>query len=79
MDLVVTDLMYTGTELMYPHADASRAELRRLGLLDGSPEPHLTAKGRDWLKALGDIETQEVSDLGEQAADLILSTSGIIR
>ena len=50
-----------------------------MGLLDGSPEPHLTAKGRDWLKALEDIETQEVSDLGEQAADLVLSTNGLFR
>ncbi len=71
------DLMYTGTEQMYPQG--TRAELRQIGLLDGSPEPHLTAKGRDWLKALEDIETQEVSEYGEQAADLVLSTSGLIR
>jgi hypothetical protein len=54
-------------------------ELRGLGLLDNSPEPHLTAKGRDWLKTLEDLETQEISELGEDAADLILSTNGLFR
>ena len=73
------ELMYTGAEFMYAQEPATRAELRQSGLLDGSPEPHLTAKGRDWLKALEDIETQEVSEYGEQAADLVLSTSGLIR
>ena len=73
------DLMYTGTEFMYLHAGTTRAELRQEGLLDGSPEPHLTAKGRDWLKALEDIETAEVSEYGEQAADLVLSTNGLFR
>lgn len=75
----MTDLMYTGAEFMYAHDAANRSELRQIGLLDGSPEPHLTAKGRDWLKALEDIETQEVSDHGEQAADLVLSTNGLFR
>ncbi len=54
-------------------------ELREVGLLDGTPQPHLTPKGRDWLKALEDAETQEVSDFGESAADLILSTNGLFR
>ncbi len=54
-------------------------ELREVGLLDGTAQPHLTAKGRDWLKALEDVETQEVTDLGESAADLILSTNGLFR
>ena len=76
----MTDLMYTGTELMYGQSPVSfRAELRQAGLLDGSPEPHLTAKGRDWLKALEDIETEEVSEYGELAADLVLSTNGLYR
>jgi hypothetical protein len=74
----VTELMYTGTEFLY--GDGSmRAELRQSGLLDGSPEPHLTAKGRTWLKALEDVETQEVSEFGERAADLVLSTNGLFR
>ena len=76
----MTDLMYTGTEFMYGQTPVSfRAELRQAGLLDGSPEPHLTAKGRDWLKALEDIETEEVSEYGEQAADLVQSTSALFR
>ena len=54
-------------------------ELRRVGLLDGSPEPHLTSKGRDWLKYMEDLETQEVSEYGEAAADLVLSTNGLFR
>ena len=54
-------------------------ELREVGLLDGATQPHLTPKGRDWLKALEDAETQEVSDFGESAADLILSTNGLFR
>ena len=73
------ELMYTGTESLYGEGFTTRAELRQVGLLDGSPEPHLTAKGRDWLKALEDIETQEVSEYGEQAADLVLSTNGLFR
>ena len=76
----MTDLMYTGAEFMYgPDTTMFRAELRQIGLLDGSPEPHLTAKGRDWLRALGDIETDEISEYGEQAADLVMSTSGLFR
>jgi len=75
----VTDLIYTGTEFMYGGPGATRAELRQVGLLDGSAEPHLTSKGRDWLKALEDVETQEVLEYGEQAADLVLSTNGLFR
>ena len=75
----MTDLMYTGTEFMYGQDMTTRAELRQIGLLDGSPEPHLTAKGRDWLKALEDIETEEVSEYGEMAADLVQSTSALFR
>ena len=54
-------------------------ELVEAGLLDGPPELHLTDKGRYWLRTLGDLETQEVADDGECAADLVLSTSGIFR
>jgi hypothetical protein len=72
--------MYTGAEFMYGRDQGSfRAELRQIGLLDGSPKPHLTAKGRDWLRALEDIETEEVSEYGELAADLVLSTNGLYR
>ncbi|MDQ3940905.1 MAG: hypothetical protein M3238_06125 [Actinomycetota bacterium] len=54
-------------------------DLRSAGLIDSSPHPHLTAKGRDWLKALEEAEAQEVAELGEAAADLVLSTNGLIR
>jgi hypothetical protein len=54
-------------------------EMQAVGLLETTPQLHLTDKGRDWLRALGDAETQEVTDVGELAADLILSTSGLVR
>ena len=54
-------------------------ELKAAGLLDPTPQPHLTAKGRKWLRALEDLTTQEVVDLGEEQLDLIQSTSGIFR
>jgi hypothetical protein len=71
--------MYTGSEFMFGDDLTTRSQLRDLGLLDGSPEPHLTAKGRDWLKALEDVETEEVSEYGEMAADLVQSTSALFR
>jgi hypothetical protein len=54
-------------------------ELREAGLLETSDAVHLSARGRLWLRQLEDIETQETHDAGEAAADLILSTSGLIR
>ena len=54
-------------------------ELRGAGLLDEATEPHLTPKGRDWLRMLEELETREVVDAGEMAADLVMSTSGIYR
>ena len=54
-------------------------ELSSKGLIDNLPDPHLTEKGRDWLRALADVETNEIVDTGEAAADLILSTSGLVR
>lgn len=53
-------------------------QLREVGLLDNSPEPHLTDKGRNWLRALEDIEAPE-QDLDDAAADLVLSTNGLFR
>ena len=49
------------------------------GLVDSMSEPHLTDKGRVWLRALADLETGEVVDNGEAAADLVLSTNGLFR
>lgn len=54
-------------------------ELLHKGLVDNMPEPHLTDKGREWLRTLADVETNEVVDSGEAAADLVLSTSGLVR
>ena len=54
-------------------------ELRDKGLVDNVGDPHLTDKGRVWLRALADLETDEVVDNGEAAADLVLSTNGIFR
>lgn len=55
-------------------------ELREEGLLDFSSDvPHLTDKGRDYLQVLEDARTQEVADIGDDAADLVLATSGLIR
>ena len=54
-------------------------ELSSRGLIDNLSEPHLTDKGREWLRALAGLETDEVVDNGEAAADLVLSTNGIFR
>lgn len=54
-------------------------ELCNKGLVDNLSEPHLTDKGRLWLRTLADLETDEVVDNGESAADLVLSTNGIFR
>ena len=54
-------------------------ELIQTGLCDGSTEHHLTLRGRDMLRRLEDLETQEVVDQNEAAADLVLSTNGIFR
>ena len=55
------------------------AELCDKGLIDTLPAPHLTEKGREWLRTLADVETNEVVDNGEAAADLVLSTNGLFR
>jgi hypothetical protein len=54
-------------------------ELCTGGLVDDMSAPHLTMKGRTWLRALADVETAEIVDNGEAAADLVLSTNGLIR
>ena len=55
------------------------AELRNAGLSDASEEPHLTAKGRVWLKVLEHAESKDAYEEGDAAEDLILSTSGLFR
>ena len=54
-------------------------QLQEAGLLDEQTSPHLTAKGRDWLRALEELETSEIVENDELQADLVLSTSGIFR
>lgn len=54
-------------------------ELRAVGLLDTSPEPHLTDKGRDWLKALEGFDDAAEAEFEDASADLILSTNGLFR
>jgi hypothetical protein len=54
-------------------------EMREAGLLTESLEPHLSHRGRDLLRALEDLETQDIVDTNEAAADLVLSTNGLFR
>ena len=55
------------------------SQLLEAGLLDDLSSPHLTDKGRDWLRTLAEVETTEVVENGEVQADLVLSTNGIFR
>lgn len=54
-------------------------ELVQMGLCETLESPHLTAKGRDWMRALENVEAHEEFDRDERAADLILSTNGLFR
>lgn len=57
-------------------------ELVQMGLCETSESPHLTAKGRDWMRALENVEAHAEFDRDERderAADLILSTNGLFR
>lgn len=55
------------------------AELQKVALVSGGPVPVLTDKGREWLNVLEDLQGEEVAAGGEEAADLVLSTSGLVR
>ena len=37
-------------------------DLLRAGLLESEAKPHLTPKGRDWLRALEGLQTEEVME-----------------
>jgi hypothetical protein len=52
-------------------------ELREAGLLQGMEPFHLTDKGREWLRQLEDVETQDVAE--DQSADFVLSINAISR
>lgn len=54
-------------------------DLFRAGLLEPEPQPHLTPKGRDWLRALEGLHTEEVVDTGASDEDFVQSTSGLFR
>ena len=54
-------------------------ELRDVALVSGDPIPVLTSKGREWLNILEGLQNEEVAGRGEEAADLVLSTSGLVR
>ena len=54
-------------------------ELVQMGLCETQDSPHLTAKGRDWMRALENVDAHEEFDRDERAADLILSTNGLFR
>ncbi|MGH2698781.1 MAG: hypothetical protein ACRDJL_06230 [Actinomycetota bacterium] len=56
-------------------------EMQTAGLLDFSSDvPHLTEKGRDYLRILDDAGTQEIADAGEEdQVDFVLSTNAVWR
>ena len=55
-------------------------DLRTVGLIDQDMNhPHLTNKGREWLRSLEELETQEVADSMDTTMDLILSSHGLLR
>ncbi|MFN2526603.1 MAG: hypothetical protein ABR505_10150 [Actinomycetota bacterium] len=54
-------------------------ELRQMGLIDASPMPHLTEKGRDWLNTLEDARSHDQVEIIDACADLVLSTNGLFR
>ncbi len=59
---------------------ATLNDLRDKGLVEPMwGDLHLTNKGRDWLRLLSEVETTEVAESGEVAADLVMSTNGIFR
>lgn len=54
-------------------------ELRQAGLLETAGDPHLTDKGRDWLRLLDDLEAQEVVEGITSSVDMVVSTNAIYR
>lgn len=54
-------------------------ELRSAGLLETAGDPHLTDKGRDWLRLLDDLEAQEVVEGIGSSVDVVVSSNAIYR
>ena len=55
----------------------SLSELVEAGLVTDMKDPHLSEKGREWLRQLESVDHREM-DM-EDAADLVLSTNGLFR
>jgi hypothetical protein len=54
-------------------------DLLQAGLLETEPQPHLTPKGRDWLRTLEGLQTEEIAISGSLDDDFVQSTSGLFR
>jgi hypothetical protein len=54
-------------------------DLLHAGLLEPKPEPHLSPKGRDWLRVLEGLQTDEVTLAGSSDEDFVQSTSALFR
>ena len=54
-------------------------ELMQAGLCDSSEDHHLTAKGRDWLRALEGMQLRDSMMNEDASEDFVLSTNGIFR
>jgi hypothetical protein len=59
--------------------DATVTDLIEAGLLSDLAEPRLTVKGRDWLRVLEDVLTQEIAATAQSDEDFVQSTSGLFR
>jgi hypothetical protein len=54
------------------------SQLREAGVLAGAAGTQLTDSGRDWLEALEDAQSTGRAQ-NEDPAELVLSTSGLVR
>ncbi|MGH2786947.1 MAG: hypothetical protein ACRDJV_03425 [Actinomycetota bacterium] len=54
-------------------------DLLQAGLLEPRSEPHLSSKGRDWLRALEGLQTDDVTQAGSSDEDFVQSTSALFR
>jgi hypothetical protein len=54
-------------------------EMRAAGLLETAGDPHLTDKGRDWIRHLDDLEAQEIVEGISSSADVVIASNAIYR
>jgi hypothetical protein len=59
--------------------EAIVSDLIEAGLLTDLAEPGLTVKGRDWLRVLEDVLTQEIAATAQSDEDFVQSTSALFR